>query len=93
MHPQLATLTDEASAWLLAQANSTSPILPIFAERNLRQFIARLEQDSSPSALAQAVRTLRHHITDQFDWDSEYSEVISGFCNRADAILRGMQHR
>ena len=49
-----------------------------------------LEADSSAEGLGRAVRALRHHIADQFDWSSGYSRAISDFCDRAEAIRRGM---
>ena len=61
-----------------------------YALNNLSDFIASLEQDDTQPEIDRAIHSLKHHMVDQFDWQAEYSTKISDFCDRAEAVLRGL---
>jgi hypothetical protein len=88
MNAALSTLLQESKAWIESQPTPASQTAHWYALNNFRSFIGGIESDSSPLGIERAVRALRHHIVDQFEWTESYCKDITGFCDRADRIRK-----
>ena len=90
MNHEIAKLIDEAKRWLAVQRPQIAESPEWYTFGNFRSFISSLESDHSEQSITRAVHSLRHHITDQYEWSAEYCKTISQFCDHADKIGKEM---
>ena len=65
--------------------------VPLFVKNNLNSFIDTIVSAPNEVGLEKAIKALRHHIADQYDWQAEYCNKIEQICDRAEAIRKGIQ--
>lgn len=81
MNAEITKLVAEAKQWLATQGTPEIDSPKWYALGNFRSFISTLETDLSAHSIAKAVHSLRHHITDQYEWSAEHCKTISGFAS------------
>ena len=87
---QLNTLIKEAKEFLANNEGSEPQSSKWYAIGNFRKFISSIETDQKPEELGKAIHALRYHISDQFEWSEDYCKTISNYCEKVDAIRKGM---
>ncbi len=86
MNDELDDLLVDAKDWLSGQPIADNGSTRWYAMGNFRTFVEAIERDRSAQSIEKAVYSLRHHVTDQFDWSADYCKMISEFCARVDRI-------
>jgi hypothetical protein len=88
MNSDLLALIAEIKSWLASQAGDAPGSERWYVLNNVRAFLTDLEASRSTEAVARAVKVLQRQIADQFDWESEYCQIVSTFAARAHRIER-----
>lgn len=87
----LSAVISDAKDWLGRHSQTARESELWYAANNLASFIHAIEVAPSEASVKRAAHALRHHIVDQFDWGSEHSKTLSGFCERAERAIRRSQ--
>jgi hypothetical protein len=86
MNQELSAFIAQAQQWL-AQQDTPEPGSPRwYAIGNFRSFVSAVTADPSADSIATAVHSLRHFISDQYEWNARYCRDISAQCEQAASI-------
>ena len=90
---QLNLLIKEAKEFIANNEGSEPQSNKWYAIGNFRKFINSIESIQKPEEMEKAIHALRYHISDQFEWSKDYCKAISDYCEKVDAIRKGMLTR